>query len=117
MELRSRSWKIGVEYPGPQPFTLKGTQRPGRKAESLVHPVTPPTKPSLHSEGDKDAERKATMLLRRARGCESQSGQGDDQNGDTAPLKTFPDPRGGHAAAGTERIFRCEIRMRNKEEF
>lgn len=26
----------------------------------------------------------------------------DDKNLDTVTIKTFPDPRGGHAAAGTE---------------
>lgn len=37
---------------------------------------------------------------------------------DTAPLKTFPEPRGGHAAVGPEvDVLRCEIRMQNKEEF
>lgn len=57
------SWKILVGHPGPQSFTSKGTQLLGRKAESLVHPVTLTTKPLLHSEGDKDVERKGIMLL------------------------------------------------------
>lgn len=48
-----RSWKCPVECPGPQSFTSKGTQLPGRRAESPVQSVTLPTMPLLHSEGDK----------------------------------------------------------------
>lgn len=61
------SGKILAEHPGPQSFTSKGTQLPGRKAETLVHPVTLPTKALLHSEGDKDVERKGMMFLRPVR--------------------------------------------------
>lgn len=44
--------------------------------------------------------------------------QEDGKNVDTAPLKAFPEPRGGHAAVGPEvDVLRCEIRMQNKEEF
>lgn len=38
----------------------------------------------------------------------------DDKNLDTGPIKTFPDPRGDHAAAGTKTgalLGRFGIRM------
>lgn len=100
------SWEILVEQPGPQSLPSKGTQLPGRQAESLAHPVILPTEPLLHSEGDK-VERKGMTLRARSQGVHhSQAGPDkpeDGKNLDTAPLKTFPDPRGGRGAAlGTE---------------
>lgn len=55
------SWDILVEQPGPQTLPSKGTQLPGRQAESLVHPIILPTESLLRSEGDK-VERKGMML-------------------------------------------------------
>lgn len=115
-----RVGKVSVEHPGPLVFYIKG--------ESLIHPVTLPNKPLLPSEGDNDVERKVMMLLRRARSqgvFESQSGRGltsgaDDKNLDTASLKTFPDPRGGHAAAGTKAgvlLGRLGIGCRTRRSF